>query len=147
MEVIRFITQNRIIDMAFLAWFVAQILKIFIELALYHKINWARIRESGGMPSSHSSCVVACAVACGKLYGIGSPVFAVACVLAMIVMYDAMNVRRTAGEMAKIVNYMMENWNDMKPEIFGNKLKELLGHTPTQVFFGALLGVFFGLLA
>ena len=147
MEVIRFITQNRIIDMAFLAWLIAQVLKIFIELALYHKINWIRIWESGGMPSSHSSCVVACATAVGKLYGVSSPIFAVATVLAMIVMYDAMNVRRTAGEMAKIVNYMMENWSDMKPEMFGKKLKELLGHTPTQVFFGALLVIFIGLLA
>jgi uncharacterized protein len=147
MEVIRFLTQNRIIDMAFLAWLIAQVLKIIIELALYHKVNWVRIWESGGMPSSHSSCVVACAVSAGKLYGLASPVFGVAVILAMIVMYDAMNVRRTAGDMAKIVNYMMEHWTEMKPDMFGNKLKELLGHTPIQVFFGALLGFIIGLLA
>lgn len=147
MNVIEFLTQNRIINLAFLAWFIAQVAKVIIELILYHKISWARLMESGGMPSSHSSCVVACATAVGKLYGLESPLFAIAAVFAMVVMYDAMNVRKTAGDMAKIVNYMMENWNDMKPEIFGNKLKELLGHTPIQVMMGALLGLAVGAMA
>ena len=61
-------------------------------------------------------------------------------------MYDATNVRRAAGEQAKVLNYMMENWKSQSPEFFGRQLKELLGHTPLQVFFGAVLGIAMGFL-
>ena len=60
-------------------------------------------------------------------------------------MYDAANVRKAAGEQAKILNYIMEHWTEMKPAIFGKELKELLGHTPFQVLMGGLLGVAIGL--
>ena len=68
----------------------------------------------------------------------------VSAVLAIVVMYDASHVRKAAGEQAKILNYMMEHWTEMKPELFGKELKELLGHTPIQVFAGAVLGVAIG---
>ena len=80
------------------------------------------------------------------LYGFSSPLFAIAAVIAIVVMYDAANVRKAAGEQAKILNYMMDHWSEMKPELFGKELKELLGHTPMQVIMGALLGVAIGLL-
>mgnify|MGYP005776514345 FL=1 len=78
------------------------------------------------------------------LYGWSSALFAIAAVLAIVVMYDASHVRKAAGEQAKILNYMMEHWTEMKPELFGKELKELLGHTPIQVFAGAVLGVAIG---
>lgn len=75
-----------------------------------------------------------------------SPLFAIAAVVAIVVMYDASNVRRAAGEQAKILNYMMDHWMEMKPALFSKELKELLGHTPIQVLAGGLLGTGIGLL-
>lgn len=88
--------------------------------------------------------LVLSAAATGNLYGWSSALFAVASVLAIVVMYDASHVRKAAGEQAKILNYMMEHWTEMKPELFGKELKELLGHTPFQVFAGAVLGAAIG---
>ena len=74
-----------------------------------------------------------------------SAVFALAAILAFVVMYDAANVRHAAGEQAKVLNYMMDHWTQFRPEFFANDLKELLGHTPLQVFFGALIGLAIGI--
>ena len=138
-------TGNHILNAALLAFITAQILKVIIELATNRKIEFKRIMGSGGMPSSHSASVVALATAVAKVCGTRSPEFAIAAVFAIIVMYDASNVRRAAGEQAKILNYIMNNWDKTTPEIFGRGLKELLGHTPVQVFAGAALGLAFGL--
>ena len=78
--------------------------------------------------------------------GFDSPVFAVAAVVAFIVMYDAAHVRRETGEQAKVLNYILRNWEEFKPENFERDLKELIGHTPLQVAVGAVLGVAVGLL-
>jgi acid phosphatase family membrane protein YuiD len=67
--------------------------------------------------------------------------FAVAAVMAIVVMYDACNVRRQSGEQAKAINLILQNWDNMTPELLGLQVKVLLGHTPLQVFFGALLGL------
>lgn len=128
------------------AWFLAQFIKIIIELILYKKLDLRRIMGSGGMPSSHSSLVCCMATSIGKYVGLDQPLFSAAAVLAFIVMYDALNVRRAAGEQAKVLNYMMLNWKDLKPEMFSNELKELLGHTPIQVFVGAVMGITIGIL-
>ena len=77
--------------------------------------------------------------------GIDQPVFALAVVVAFIVMYDAANVRKETGEQAKILNYIMRNWDEYKPELFAEELKELIGHTPLQVAAGAVLGVLVGI--
>ncbi len=128
-----------------LAWFLAQFIKIIIELFVYKRLDFHRIMGSGGMPSSHSSLVCCLAVSVGRQVGLDQPLFAVAVVFAFIVMYDALNVRRAAGEQARVLNYMMLNWKDMKPEMFGKELKELLGHTPIQVVAGAAMGIAIGL--
>lgn len=138
-------TGNLILNLAIGAWAAAQILKVVVVLIQKRKLDWRFILSGGGMPSSHSSFVCACAAATGNLYGWSSPLFAISAVLAIVVMYDAANVRHAAGEQAKILNYIMEHWTQMRPEIFGKELKELLGHTPLQVFFGALLGIAIGL--
>lgn len=139
-----FLTGNLVLDLAITAWAAAQVLKVLVVVVLERRLDWHYLLTSGGMPSSHSSTVCACATALGRLYGWSSPLFALGAILAVIVMYDASNVRRAAGEQAKILNYMMENWTQMRPALFGQELKELLGHTPKQVFFGALLGIAIG---
>lgn len=131
---------NPVLLMSAVSWAAAQLLKLLVELVYHKELNLRRILSSGGMPSSHSATVCACAATTGLMGGFASPAFGVAAVLAFIVMYDAANVRRETGEQSKILNYMMENW-DEKPDLFGQELRELMGHTPLQVFVGALLGV------
>lgn len=137
---------NLILVLSAAAWAIAQVLKVFVVLFQKHRLDFHYILSSGGMPSSHSAFVCACASSTGELCGWSSPLFAIAAALAIVVMYDAANVRKAAGEQAKILNYMMEHWMEMKPELFGKELKEFLGHTPFQVFAGAVLGIFIGLL-
>lgn len=138
-------TGNLILSLSILAWAVAQVLKLVVVLITERRWDWEHILASGGMPSSHSATVCACASSIAFLYGCSSPYFAIAAVLAVVVMYDAFNVRQETGKQAKVLNYIMENWPQMKPEeIFDKALKELVGHTPLQVLMGALLGVAVG---
>ncbi len=142
---VHFFTGNLILNFSILAWAAAQILKLFVVLITERRWDWKHILSSGGMPSSHSSTVCACASTVAYLYGFSSPLFAIAALLAIVVMYDAFNVRQETGKQARILNYMMEHWTDMKPEeLFDRTLKELVGHTPLQVFMGALLGIAIG---
>ena len=101
------LTTNPIIDCALLAWFLAQLIKVLLELILLRRFEPKRFVSSGGMPSSHSAMVVACATAIGKLYGIDGPFFALAAVVSAVVMYDACNVRRSAGDTARLVNQIL----------------------------------------
>lgn len=140
-----FITGNIVLDLAIAAWFIAQVLKVIINLVVMRKVDLHLLMSSGGMPSSHSALVCACATSLGMLYGLNSPAFAVAVVMALVVMYDACNVRRAAGEQAKILNYIIDHWTEMSPAMMGQELKELLGHTPLQVLMGALLGIAVGI--
>lgn len=136
---------NLIVSLSILAWAVAQAAKFFVNLATSGERDWHYLLTGGGMPSSHSSTVCACASAVAFRHGFGSTYFALAAVLAAVVMYDAFNVRRETGEQGKVLNYIMKNWPQMKPEeIFDKAFKELVGHTPLQVFMGALLGVAIG---
>ena len=145
-NVVNFLTGNLILNLSILAWALAQVLKFVTTLITKHKLDWRHILSSGGMPSSHSAFVCACAAAMGYMFGWASPEFTVAAVVAIVVMYDASNVRRAAGEQAKILNYIMDHWTEMKPALFGKELKEFLGHTPFQVLMGGLLGIVVGLL-
>ena len=138
------LTANIILTLSALAWATAQVLKVIVVLIQYKKLDWQLIFSSGGMPRSHSALVCACASSTGMSCGWSSPVFAVATIFSFVVMYDAANVRHAAGEQAKILNYIMEHWTQFRPEFFVDDLKELLGHTPLQVFFGALLGLIIG---
>ena len=142
---VNFLTGNLVLNLSILAWALAQIIKFVVTLVTKRKLDWRHILSSGGMPSSHSAFVCACAAAMGYMYGWASPTFTVAAVVAIVVMYDASNVRRAAGEQAKILNYIMDHWTEMKPALFGKELKEFLGHTPFQVLMGGLLGVVVGL--
>ncbi|HYT33407.1 MAG TPA: divergent PAP2 family protein [Ktedonobacteraceae bacterium] len=137
---------NRILMAALLAWAVAQIVKTIYELVRQRKLVFSRLVSSGGMPSSHSALVTGLATAAGRVSGFSSASFAIAAVLAAIVMYDAAGVRRAVSIQARILNQMIDEAFQGHP--FAEKrLRELIGHTPVQVIVGGLLGIFIGLLA
>lgn len=144
MNYVGILTGNFILNLSIFAWALAQVLKFLFVLIQKRRLDFRYMVSGGGMPSSHSAFVCACATSVGRMYGWSSPLFAVSAVLAIVVMYDASNVRRAAGEQAKILNYMMEHWTQLPPAIFGKELKELLGHTPLQVIIGAILGIVIG---
>lgn len=136
---------NRILVASFLAWAVAQVSKTIYELFRQRKLNLNRLVSSGGMPSSHSALVTGLATAAGRVDGVGSAVFAIAVVLASIVMYDAAGVRRAVSIQARILNQMIDEAFQGHP-IAEERLRELIGHTPVQVFVGGLVGIAVGLL-
>lgn len=123
------------------AAFIAQILKFCIFTIRNRKINFKIFTTTGGMPSSHSAGVMGLATSVGLINGFSSTTFAVAIGFAMITMYDAAGVRRAAGKTAACLNRMMEDYYKHDVQAIGEKLKELLGHTPFEVYMGALLGV------
>ena len=134
--------QNDVLWAAVLANVVAQSLKLIVYYLLERRWSWERLLESGGMPSSHSAMVTALATGVGLETGLDSPLFAVALVFALIVMYDATGIRRAAGQQAELLNDLVEELRAVLHEGFKPKpLKELLGHTYLEVAMGTLLGV------
>lgn len=147
MEFIKDLLHNRIFVAAICGWFVAQVLKTLIHMWFNRKFVAERLVGSGGMPSSHSATVCALAAAAGMEYGGGSFQFAMAAVFAIVVMYDAIGVRRETGIQARVLNEMMELFTKMGKEMsVEDKLKEFVGHTPLQVLMGALLGILIAVL-
>ncbi len=129
-----------------LAWFIAQLLKVIHTIVKNKKIDFRRFIGSGGMPSSHSSFVTSLAASVGILEGFSGSSFAMAAVFALVVMYDAAGVRRAAGQQAKILNQIVKEWENSDFAHTDKRLKELLGHTPKEVFAGALLGILIAIL-
>ena len=126
------------------AWFTAQFLKVFTGVFKLKKFSVLEMLfGTGGMPSSHSATVCALATACGIKEGFDSPPFAISIILAMIVMRDAMGMRRQVGEHAKVINRLFKNLAESidDPELTEKALEELAGHTPIQVFAGMILGI------
>lgn len=133
---------NQVLVSSVMGWTAAQIIKTIIDCILNKNFNAERLFGSGGMPSSHSATVCSLTVAAGLCYGPGSFEFAVSFVLAMIVMYDAMGVRRETGKQARLLNtLLLENPLKLSGEVLQERLKEYVGHTPLQVFAGAVLGI------
>ena len=133
---------NQPLMSAVTGWVVAQFLKTLIDFALNKNFNAERLVGSGGMPSSHSATVCGLTTAALLKYGAGSFEFAVSFVLSMIVMYDAIGVRRETGKQAKLLNSILsENPLKLNAEVLQEKLKEYVGHTPLQVLAGAILGI------
>lgn len=122
-----------------ITWFVVQSLKVIFELIKNKKLNIRRIIGSGGMPSSHSALVCSLATTIGITEGIGSSIFALSIAFALVVMYDASGVRRAAGKQARILNKIIESQG--KNINVQEKLIELLGHTPFEVYVGAMVGI------
>ena len=138
------IFDNHLLVNSLAAWGSAQVIKTILYAAIQKTLDMHRLFGDGGMPSGHSATVTAMATTAALEYGLASPIFAVAGILAIIVMHDAMGVRREAGKHAKVLNDLMLSLRqDTPPE---DVLKEFLGHTPLQVCFGALLGFGIALL-
>ena len=142
MDFFKGLADNQVLISALVGWTVAQLLKTIIDLILNRSFSAERLVGSGGMPSSHSATVCGLTTAAGLVYGVSSFEFAISFVLASIVMYDAMGVRREAGKQAKLLNMILEQDSfRLTNEAFQQRLKELLGHTPLQVLAGAALGI------
>ena len=135
------ISHNNVLQTAILSWFVAQLIKVILVLIKEKKLDFTRLTGSGGMPSSHSSFTVALATAVGFESGFDSVLFGVSLAFSFVVMYDASGVRRSAGQQAAILNKLVERFGKEDFAQTGKKLKELLGHTPLEVFAGAVLGI------
>jgi acid phosphatase family membrane protein YuiD len=122
------------------AWVIAQGFKVLLYWYRHHKINFRLFVGTGGMPSSHSALVTSLSTAIGLETGWTSPVFLLSLGMALVIMSDAAGVRRAAGQQAKILNEIMDDLYSAKP-VADTRLKELLGHTPVQVFVGAFIGI------
>lgn len=134
------ISSNPVLVSAFWGWLIAQVLKFALYTVRERRINFKYLATMGGMPSTHSATVAATATAAGMREGFGSTAFAVAFVLAVVVMYDAAGVRRAAMTQARILNQIIDELFQGHP-ISETRLRELLGHTPMEVVAGALIGI------
>ena len=135
------IFHNQTLVVALLACLTAQGLKLAIELIRNRKVNFRYLVTTGGMPSAHSALVGALATSVGLTMGWASSEFAIACLFAVIVMYDAAGVRQAAGKQAKILNQLIDELFQEEHNLNEERLKELLGHTPFQVLVGLSLGI------
>lgn len=143
---------NKVLVCGVCGWAVAQVLKTVIYALVHRELRWERMIGDGGMPSGHSATVSAMAAASGILYGFETFEFAISCMLAIIVMHDAMGVRMETGKQGKVLNEMIEFFrtegfveafkkNDKMYEFWEASLKEFVGHTPLQVGAGCILGI------
>ena len=137
--------RNKYIIVPMFVWFRIQVFKTLWDLFKEKKFNFKRILGAGGMPSSHSAVVCCLSTLIGRDLGFDSAIFGLSVIMSLVVMYDAAGVRRAAGKQAKILNKIV-NTPGLAIETVQEKLQEVLGHTPVEVFVGALLGVIIGLL-
>ena len=131
---------NEIFMCAFISWFIAQALKVILTLLKDRRFDAQRMFGSGGMPSSHTSSVMGLSTAVGLTQGWETPLYAVALMFSLIVMYDASNVRRNVGKQATLLNNIIEDLYKHH-HVEQERLIELVGHTPVEVFAGAILGI------
>lgn len=122
--------------------FLVQLFKVLWEWTRTGKLDWRIFSRSGGMPSSHTALVCSLATVLAIQYGLDSPYFALAAVLAFIVMYDATGVRQQSGKHARILNQILRELFSGQP-ISEEELKELLGHTGFEVLMGLLVSVLY----
>lgn len=132
---------NRVLIAALLAWAVAQGLKMPIEYARTRRWNWVLLLRAGGMPSSHSSLVTALAHGIGLSVGYDSAMFALAVVVAMVVIYDATGIRRQSGLQAEAINVLVRDLLKGHPMRHEKQLREVLGHSPLEAIVGLCLGL------
>ncbi len=139
------LSYNKYIIVPMFIWLAIQIFKTIWDLVKEKKFNFKRILGAGGMPSSHSAVVCALSTLIGRDMGFDSAIFGLAVIMSLIVMYDAAGVRRAAGKQAKILNKLV-NTPGLATETVQEKLVEVLGHTPVEVFVGALIGIAVGFI-
>lgn len=142
------ILSNAPLVSAFFAWLIAQIVKPFISMITTREFNAHMLLSTGGMPSSHTSTVIALTTSVGMLEGVGSVHFAICIVFSIIVLHDAMNIRLEAGKQAEVIN----EWSRILSEIHKDgpftpeNLKTMLGHSFSQVLGGLVLGIIVGIV-
>lgn len=134
------LTQNKILLVTLFAWITAQVIKVLVSVIYQKKFDFRWLVGTGGMPSSHAAGASCLATILGLEYGFNAPYFALAASFAIVVMFDAQGVRRSAGKQARILNKIMDDiyWQGRIPEA---RLRELVGHTPVEVLTGFLLGI------
>lgn len=140
-----FYNDYRYIIVPFFTWVAIQIFKVIWDLITTKKFNFKRVLGAGGMPSAHSAVVVALTTMVGRSQGTTSPMFGIALIFSLVVMYDATGVRREAGKQAHLLNEII-NTPGLSQVQVKEKLVEALGHTPIQVFVGALVGFIIGMI-
>ena len=133
---------NKALIAPLIAWIIAQLIKVVIEIVTNHRLDLGRLVSSGGMPSSHSAFVSALATMVGLIDGLGSVTFAISVIFASVVLYDAAGVRHSVGKQAVVLNRIIREFRERRPlaEVEAD-LKELIGHTAFEVAAGVLLGV------
>lgn len=141
----RALLENQVLIAAVVAWFVAQTIKLLVELVRTHRLDLRYLVSPGGMPSAHSALVTSLATAVARQEGVGSALFAASAVFASIVMYDAAGVRQSVSIQARILNRMLDELFTQRA-FSERRLRELLGHTPLEVFAGFLLGLIVGVV-
>lgn len=124
----------------FLSWLVSQLIKVLRGAVQEKRFNFRWLFDTGGMPSSHSATVSSLSTVTGLYYGFNSVIFLVVLIFTIITMFDAAGVRRSVGRQAVTLNKMLEDMYE-KGEVGEQRVKELLGHTPVEVFAGAFLGI------
>lgn len=137
---------NRVLISVIVGWVSAQMIKVLIHLFVNRRWSWERLFGAGGMPSSHAATVCALAVSSLLAYGGDSFAFTVSFVLAIVVLHDARGVRLETGRQAQILNVILREWKLEHNPFSDTILKELVGHTPLQVFVGGCIGVIAGVL-
>lgn len=138
---------NEVLVSAIGSWVFAQIVKTIIHLFATKKFVPERLIGSGGMPSCHSASMCGLVTSLLINEGIKSPITALACVMAVVVMYDAVGVRRETGTQSAVLNNIIENDHELDNQLkLKKKLREHIGHTPLQVWVGASIGIAFALV-
>jgi acid phosphatase family membrane protein YuiD len=140
------IVKNKVLMISLFSWIIAQTIKVALGILREKRFNFKWFIGTGGMPSSHVAGMMSLATSIGFSVGFTSSQFAIALVVALIVMFDAQGVRRSTGKQAIILNRMLDDiyWGKRIEE---QRLKELLGHTPVEVFAGALIGILISVIA
>lgn len=133
--------ENKVFFTVLFAWVFSCVLKGFLVWLKNKKLDMTRFMGPGGMPSSHSTLVSSLATCIGITEGFDSGAFVICCAFALVVMYDASGIRRAAGQQAKMINMIIDAWDETDPIEKQIRLKELLGHTPLEVTAGAVLGI------
>ena len=134
------IFSNRVLMAGLISWGLAQLIKVPLNYLTAHTWDWALLLRAGGMPSSHSALVAAIAHTIGLYNGFGTPLYALAVAVAMIVIYDATGIRRQAGKHAEAINAILRDLASGHG-VHEEQLREVLGHTPLEALGGMILGL------
>jgi len=137
--------RNHVLIVTLLAWAIAQTIKVALGVLRTKRFDFRWFIGTGGMPSAHAAGSSALAVVIGIEYGFDTVLFALAAVFAMVTMFDAQGVRRSTGKQAAILNKVLDDiyWQGKIEE---DRLKELIGHTPIEVFMGSIIGILLAII-